>query len=464
MSGHFNLQKQITVLIGNYLMDTKFRNSNINAGSDIIRNSIMVAGRAGRETLSSKADCIRSLNGFRQLWGSGGLRITLFVTFMIPWSITLMVFAESALAQRGQDVVSLQINGADESIVQAEIQGPVSRYPEVFMGAEDFHNPRVQRLREEYDFLAEIVDEKSEFRKQLLLRHWIFNQWPIDDSQSFGGDAFEILHRARTTDEGFHCSHATKVQQAVMTASGYVARNLGVDRNHLEFGRSYHHGVNEIWSNEHAKWVMFDAKYDNHFERDGIPLSAAEIHGALRAGDREQIQMVMGPDRKPVPHPEPDVYGARVDSYWWVSYHLKQDPFTQPHFAGGSTLVVWDNEAFRTTTWYRGAGEGLAPSWAYEAEAFMPVALDQIEWTPGVTNLENIRQVEQGRLNIRPASATPNLKGYHYRINGGAWQNMDGGESINWPLSEGMNTLEVQSRNLFGVEGPVATAKVHYQP
>ena len=445
-------------------MAAENRKSNHYSGPVLYRNRSSASFGSGAEYIRHIVHCTRSYRGLRPLLMCGGMPVTLTVFLLISGLIVTMFFAESAAAQRGQDMRSLQINGADENIVQAEIQGPVFRSPEVFMGVEDYHNPRVNRLRKEYDFLEVIVDEESEFRKQLLLRNWIFNQWPIDDSQSFGGDAFAILHRARTTDEGFHCSHAMTVQQAVMTVSGYVARNLGVDRNHLEFGRSYHHGVNEIWSNEYAKWVMFDAKYDNHFERNGIPLSAAEIHGALRAGDREQIQMVIGPDREPVPHPEPDVYGPRVDSYWWVSYHLKQNPFTQPHFDGGSSLVVWDNEGFRNSTWYRGSGVNLSPAWAYEADMFKPVELEQIEWTPGVTSLNNIRQVEQGRLNVRPASATPNLKGYHYRINRGAWQNIERGGTINWTLIEGQNTLEVITRNMFGVEGPVATAKVQYQP
>ena len=68
---------------------------------------------------------------------------------------------------------------------------------------------------------------------------------------------------------GFHCSHSMRVQHAVMTAMGYAVRDLGVDSDHLVFGKSNHHGVKEVWSNEYAKWVLLDAKYDIHFERAG---------------------------------------------------------------------------------------------------------------------------------------------------------------------------------------------------
>ncbi len=49
-----------------------------------------------------------------------------------------------------------------------------------------------------------------------------------------------------------------------------------------DLGRSLHHGVNEVWSSDHAKWVLFDAKYDVHFERDGVPQSELELHEAVR--------------------------------------------------------------------------------------------------------------------------------------------------------------------------------------
>ena len=91
------------------------------------------------------------------------------------------------------------------------------------------------------------------------------------------------------------------VQQAVLSAMGYVARNVLVDRNHEDLGRSLHHGVNEVWSNDYAKWVLLDAKYDIHFERDGVPLSALQLHEAVRADGGRSIVMVRGVERREVP-------------------------------------------------------------------------------------------------------------------------------------------------------------------
>ena len=304
--------------------------------------------------------------------------------------------------------------------------------------------------------------EENEFRRLLRLRHWVHTRWPIDNNQRFSGDAFAILERAKKGD-GFHCAHSMRVQQAALTSMGYVARNLGVDSDHKKFGRSRHHGVNEVWSNEYAKWVLLDAKYDVHFEREGVPLSALEVHEAVRYGKSDDVVMVQGVQRRPVPMAPPGALEASIENYWWVSYTIRQNTFTQPHWSGGSRLVVFDNEPFRTTTWYRGGRDGLTRHWAYAAKAFVPTLnRRQIEWTPGVPRL-TVRQASSGKLDVRLRSATPNFKDYQVRRDGGAWKPVLGGQ-LSWNLKEGRNTLEVRTRNLFGVNGPPVTATVSFRP
>lgn len=106
------------------------------------------------------------------------------------------------------------------------------------------------------------------------------------------------------------------VQQAVLSAMDYAARDVVVDRNHGDLGRSLHHGVNEAWSNEYAK-------YDVHFERDGIPQSALELHDAVRADGGRGIVMVRGVERLAVPMDESQAHEASIRSYWWVAYRFR---------------------------------------------------------------------------------------------------------------------------------------------
>lgn len=353
----------------------------------------------------------------------------------------------------------LPVENAGGNITKATISGPRFYAPKEFRGLEQLQSPRIRRLREEYNLEDVLEGGRGEFRRMLLLRHWVHSRWPIDNEQRFSGDAFAILEKAKT-GAGFHCSHAMRVQHAVMTAMGFVVRDLGVDCNHKEFGRSIHHGVNEVWSNEYAKWVLLDAKYDIHFERNGVPLSALELHEAARSGG-EDVTRVQGPDRERVPMKGLEYPTSSVAGYWWVAYHVPLDRFTGQ--TRDSRLVIFDNPAFRETVWFRGSSSGLKKHWAYAADAFLPTEQRrEIEWTPGVPDLQ-LRQASKGELDVAFHSVTPNLNAYLVRTDGGAWQPADGGQ-FRWKLKPGRNTLDVRTQNHFDVTGPAVTATVLVEP
>ena len=357
----------------------------------------------------------------------------------------------------------LPIEAASEGIVRAGVHGPQFYAPEIFAAIEDYHNPRLRRLRDEYGLEKVVSGESNEFRRLLKLRHWVHSRWPIDNNQQEGGDAFAILEKAKT-GAGFHCSHSLTVQHAVMVSMGYVVRDLGIDRNHEDLGRSVHHGVNEVWSNDYAKWVLLDAKYDIHFEREGIPLSALELHEAVRADGGKGVEKMEGADRHQAPMDKPDAPEGTIRSYWWVSYYLRPSPFAEPHWSGRSRLLIFDDDAFRKTTWYREEDAGkLVKHWAYAAHAFIPTANRQeIDWTPGVPDLR-ARQVAPDVIELDLRSATPNFETYLTRANGGAWQPL-AGDHTRWSLQAGENRFEVRTQNLAGILGPVVSAVVEFRP
>jgi hypothetical protein len=124
-------------------------------------------------------------------------------------------------------------------------------------------------------------------------------------------------------------------------------------------------------------------------------------------------------------------------------------------------LIVLDNAAFRETTWHRDHGTGLTKHWAYAARAFVPTDLHQIQWTPGVPDLRVCRASPQ-ELDVDVRSATPNFETYVVCLNGGE-SRADADGHLRWTLQPGKNTLQVRSRNLFGVEGPPVTAIVEFE-
>jgi hypothetical protein len=361
----------------------------------------------------------------------------------------IVLFGLAASLVAGQDSANRNTDGV-------VIRGPQFHGPRSSDDFEDFASPRIPRLREEYRLDEVVRGETSEFQKLLKLRHWVHSRWPIDNDQNFSGDAFAILEKAKA-GAGFHCSHSMRVQHAVMTAMGYVVRDLGVDSNHLVFGKSNHHGVNEVWSNEYAKWVLLDAKYDIHFERAGIPLSALELHEAARADQGKGIVKVQGPDRHEVPMKGLEFPTSSVLGYWWISYNPGLKTFTGKNDTRG--VVVFDSAEFRSTRWFRDTDRGLRDHWAYGANTFVPVSdRHQINWSVGVPDVK-IRQAAPGEVDVTFFSVTPNLETYRMRLNNGSWQDV-AGDRWHWKLNPGENVLHVRTRNRFGVEGPVVTAVV----
>ncbi len=319
---------------------------------------------------------------------------------------------------------------------------PVLRINEVFPAYENLRDPRCQQLRRRYRLDGVVRGETDDFRRILLLRHWIKRHIRINNAHPTPArdDAFSILDAAHKGG-GFHCAHFSLVQQGVYTSFGYVTRRLGAGPGLNEPGQWGHHGVNEVWVNSLCKWVLVDAKYDCHFEKDGLPLSALEVRDELLADGARSVRLAVGPERRLQRKPP-----RNAATYRWVSWE------TTPHFTnfpnhGTSGLVVYEDEFFRTNTWYRDG----APHWAYRADFFIPVRhRSWIEWTPHV--IASRVSIEGDSAEVALASCTPNFLTYETRRQHGPWRAC--ADRIRLPLGKPGLAVSLRSVNLAGVSGP----------
>src|SRR5262249_37700194 len=147
-------------------------------------------------------------------------------------------------------------------------------------------SPRLKLLRERYQLDAVIAPGKTEMEQLMLLRYWVRNQW---HTAWRGGPAawvpprgsLILLESKDQPDCLTMCTHYAAVFTQCCLALGWNARHCILD----------HHCVSEVWVDQHRKWVMMDAGNSKeradvglHFERDGMPLSARELHLAHRTG------------------------------------------------------------------------------------------------------------------------------------------------------------------------------------
>lgn len=183
------------------------------------------------------------------------------------------------------------------TVVQSE--NPRLKSNTAFKGFEDLTASRFDALRTRYQLDTVVHEEDDEFQRQLLLRNWIRSVIKIGDFEPAypGNDFAENILDEALKGQGYHCGHYMIVQNAVMNAYGYVTRCLGAGPG-VRGGPDGHHGVNEIWSNKFQKWYLSDAKYNHHFEKNGIPLSALEIRDEYLKNKVADVQLVKGPSRR----------------------------------------------------------------------------------------------------------------------------------------------------------------------
>jgi hypothetical protein len=333
---------------------------------------------------------------------------------------------------------------------QVIAENPVYIPNTAFHSYEDLSSPKFQHLINKYQLDTVFKEETEEFKRILLLRHWIKSVIKIDDfGDPYPGDGYaEGILDAALEGQGFHCGHFMTVQNAIMNAYGHVTRTLGAGPS-FEGGPDGHHGINEIWLNSYNKWFLSDAKYDHHFEKDGIPLSALEVRDEYLKNKGKGLTVVDGPDR--IPFEVDEETGVTKEryamTYTWVEWHAYNDMFT--NWGDYKTLMLmYEDEYFQTHTWI---WDGK-PHWAYGTEYLvLEKNRDAIEWTPNV--LSSTVTIEGNLANIILVSSTPNLKEYQMmESNEEKWQPVK--DQVEISLKSEKHEIIFRAVNLADVPGP----------
>ena len=340
-----------------------------------------------------------------------------------------------------------------------DVDNPARHGNELFPAFEDYHNPRVRELRERYGLEAVVEGLDGEFERILALRHWIKSKIAIDNENPTPARAetFAILDAALAGGK-FHCTHFSIVQHAVLNSFGYVTRRLGCGPGLKAKGKGGHHGVNEVWVNTLSKWMIIDAKYDIHFEKDGVPLSALEIRDEVWKDGAKSVIVVEGPKRKPlVIMPDTPSWERRCETYRSCSWETSTNRFTTFPATQTSTLVMLDDEIFRKHTWYRDG----KPHWAYGKPYLVKTTQRSwIEWTPNV--ITSTVKIDGDRADVFLRSCTPNFRSFQVKRGDGKWT--DCAERVTPKLAKRLNRFTFRTVNLFGVTGPEHRVEIDWKP
>jgi hypothetical protein len=345
-------------------------------------------------------------------------------------------------------ILLLSCNSRQFHVVK--VNNPVFAADTAFVSFEDLSSPKFAALKQKYQLDTIFHGEKDELKRILLLRNWIRSKIPINDPGPHPGDgSAESIIDEGIKGNGFHCGHFMVVQNAVMNAYGYVTRCLGAGPGNSSPGSDGHHGIDEVWLNSYQKWFLSDAKYNAHFEKNGIPLSALEIRDEFLKNKAADITLVKGPDRTPVAFDE-QYQKSKEDfarTYANVEWNRRNDLYTNwPK--DGSYLIMYEDDYFKNHTWI---WDGK-PHWAYNTDHMILVAdRSAIEWTPNTIASEV--KIEGDRAEIVLNSVTPNLLTYQLKESpDAAWK--DVAATVEADLNNDKNELTFRTVNKAGITGP----------
>jgi hypothetical protein len=345
----------------------------------------------------------------------------------------------------------LIMNCGTRNYFTVEVKNPILLPNTIFHSYEDLTSPKFSHLITKYRLDTVFHGETDEFKRILLLRRWIKSVIKINDSgEPYPGDGYtEGILDAALNGHGFHCGHFMTVQNGIMNAFGYVTRTLGAGTG-VKGGPDGHHGINEIWLNQYNKWFLSDAKYDTHFEKNGIPLSALEVRDEYLKNKAADIVKVKGPERTSVDIDSDSGVGKVRSSqtYTWIEWHGYNNMFTAwPDYQ--DLLIMFEDEFFKNNIWIWGG----KPHWAYAKPEFMkPVQdRDKIYWTPN-TIVSKVN-ISNNVAHIELTSETPNLKEYQMKeLPSGEWKTI--GEKLDKELKNKEYELIFRVVNLANVTGP----------
>jgi hypothetical protein len=223
-------------------------------------------------------------------------------------------------------------------------------------------------------------------------------------------------------------------------------------------GPDGHHGINEIWSNKFHKWFLSDAKYNHHFEKDGVPLSALEVRDEYLKNKAADIVMVKGSLRTTIEsdrevNSKGEVFEKSKEryaqTYTWIEWESVNNRFTDwPDNSDTlARLNMYADDYFKNNTWI---WDGR-PHWAYKSGHMILISdRNAIEWTPNTIKADVT--IEGEVASVALTSNTPNLRTYQLKEAIDAeWKDIPNPVSVT--LSKEENELLFRSVNLAGVAG-----------
>jgi hypothetical protein len=184
-----------------------------------------------------------------------------------------------------------------------------------------------------------------------------------------------------------------------------------------------------------------------HYEQDGIPQNALEIHRAWVNGEQDKVLKVASNPADNGP------YGKDAELYIRFGIPPRNNYLDVPkpaEEAHGMQQYHYDGYYW----WDDDPANPVSPE--YSLLVSRP---SDLYWTLNQAEL-HLQQAQTGQILVQMDTVTPNLKAYLVKIDDGEWAETP--EEFTWTLHTGQNQLQAKTVNAFGIEGIVSSVVIDY--
>jgi hypothetical protein len=337
---------------------------------------------------------------------------------------------------------------------------------------------KIRKLRERVGL--EEMERSSANERELIRRiaDWANTRYGHMQPLPFASwDAHEILDRLDRGD-AFWCTYKAALFVQACCAAGLNARMLNISRREADG-----HDVAEVYINQFRKWMLVDPWMNFSMERNGVPLSALEIHDSI--DHPEGIILVFGEHGRgteywdfragktaSIPHADAripisdDPAQGLLPYYYDVRIILRNDYTTHPQMREDVNL-----DGFLVPANVTG-GDWTAPLLHYTDDRTPPIMTmlnsgDPADFNRPLNEVRvDFRRVslpgENAVIETRLSTDTPCFSRYHMIVDGKEIP-LDGAVYV-WKLHEGNNSFLVSSVNALGREGFPSDFALTYTP
>lgn len=318
----------------------------------------------------------------------------------------------------------------------------ISEYAGAFQ-YEELMTPQLKVLSQTHglDKLASQGD--SEIEKLIILRDWVKRAIPRGNPKDvdYNFNAIDILTRAGK-GEAFFCSEYSTVFVQCALSLGFQARYIGLFKGHA---------VAEVWSNQFVKWMVMDVDNDLHYEREGIPLNALELHQAWEERVLEDVKALRGLKRIDTSAEEKEYLASYYHEFF---IRMRNDWFSHkyPHWHKNGNSIM------NSLEWQdRFTGDNILVSRATrnQEELYFPINAVSLMVDP-------VSSSKGSNLHLILDTFTPNFSHFLVQVDGGE-STVTARSTYDWHLHSGTNMINIKAVNILGVEGPESTAKITLQ-